>query len=66
MSRSDAHIHIPDFRSTVHKAPRKGVPNDELEEPSEAAPENEAMDAPRRKPSKHGSEKHNTLKEKQS
>ncbi len=66
MSRSDAHIHIPDFRSTVHKAPQKGVPKDELDEASETAPENDAMDVPRRKPSKHGSEKHNTLKEKQS
>jgi len=66
MSRSDPHIHIPDFRSTVHKASRKDVSKDGFEEPSEAAPENDAMDVPRRKPSKHGPAKNNIKKEKKS
>ena len=66
MSKTDAHIHIPDFRSTAHKAPRKGVPEDEDEDEfdktSETAPENDAVDVPRHKPSRHGPEK-NTRKE---
>ena len=65
MSKTDAHIHIPDFRSTVHKAPRKSVPKDDFDETSETASETDAMDVPRHKPSKHGPEK-NTQKEKHS
>ena len=65
MSKTDTHI--PDIRSTVHKAPRNGVPEDEdeFDEASETAPENDAVDVTRRKPSRHGPEK-NTRKEKHS
>lgn len=64
MSRTDVHIPLPDYRSTIHQAPHQGMSEEEIEESSGTEHTDDAVNLPRQK--KHGSKNHKIVKEKKS